>query len=106
MNDAFSPNRELLLDKRILGIATVPRRVTGCACGRRRPFDVLCKSSDGGGTAAGTGEAGTERGERGKDWDGGGRGGGCTANPRHLVIIIIMNFYSPVSNTRWSFDRA
>ena len=33
---------------------------------RRRPFDV-CKSSDGGGTAAGTGKAGTEQGERGKD---------------------------------------
>ena len=66
LNDAFSQNRELLLDERILGIATVPRRVTGCACGVGVPL-MWCKSSDGGGIGAETGEAGTERGARGED---------------------------------------
>ena len=63
--DAFSQNRELLLDERILGIATMPRRVTGCACGIGVPLMYVSHRTGAG--WGGEGEAGTERGTRGED---------------------------------------
>ena len=79
MNDAFSQNRELLLDERILGIATAPRRVTGCACGGV-PLMYVSRRT---GTGLGRGRA-----RRGRSEVHGARtrtGRGCTAHPRHLV---------------------
>ena len=87
MNDAFSPNRELLLDERIIGIATVPHRVTGCACGVGVPLMYVSRRT---GTGLERGGNGARR--TGRRLGRGGKGGGCTAHPRHLLLIIIIIF--------------